>query len=608
MRQHGTNAAGGWSNSDIIGAYRESISYDANGNILKYLRKGAAGNLHMDSLNYKYNRDGDGELTDNKLNHVRDSIPSGNYSVDIDDQAADNYVYDKIGNLKKDAAEHIDTIRWTLYGKINKIVKGGGSGIIDYGYDPGGNRTYKSVVTQSESVGSSEDLPATVKTFYIRDAQGNVLAVYSKKDAGPVNWNEQHLYGSSRLGMWNWDTIPPESAPVASHGAIYDSLLLGSRTYELTNHLGNVLSTISDKKVGHDSSSVVNYYVADVLSQNDYYPFGMVQPERQFTAATSYRYGFNGMEQDKNISRDNYDFGARIYDGRIGRWVSVDPLQKKYPNFSPYNFVANNPMIFKDPDGRDIVFFGDDGKEITALRIISDKIFRTFVFAGGSKGTLGIFSEWVEAPMPGVFSEFTDSKFQKNDYQIAASTKLFNLRIASADSPQDVVGATKADHVLSGEKPNDIDVNLVKSIAIQESGNGTNPLNNGIKDIMISNYSGDWDGNKEFKSSLGMTKDMEMSPSLSLYYALEMIYLRGFSSDGLNQKKWPEEQYYDLWDGGDDWLIAAERYNGHGVKTYKEMVQKRLSSVRPATASDYVPKPKEKPKAKEKKTETKKTG
>ncbi len=61
MRHH--SITGSWSNSSIISAYSESIGYDANGNILKYLRKGAntTGNpLDMDSLNYNYNRDADG--------------------------------------------------------------------------------------------------------------------------------------------------------------------------------------------------------------------------------------------------------------------------------------------------------------------------------------------------------------------------------------------------------------------------------------------------------------------------------------------------------------------------------------------------------------------
>lgn len=87
-----------------------------------------------------------------------------------------------------------------------------------------------------------------------------------------------------------------------------------------------------------------------------YYPFGMVMPGRNYTSASGYRYGFNGMEKDDEVKGNNnsLDFGARIYDPRIGRWLSMDPLQKKYPGLSPYNFVANSPIIFVDPDGRAI--------------------------------------------------------------------------------------------------------------------------------------------------------------------------------------------------------------------------------------------------------------
>ena len=86
-------------------------------------------------------------------------------------------------------------------------------------------------------------------------------------------------------------------------------------------------------------------------------PFGMAMGNRKFTqTSSSYRYSFSGKEKDKDINADDYDFGARIYDGRINRWLSVDPLQKKYPDLSPYQYCANSPISAKDPDGRVIIF------------------------------------------------------------------------------------------------------------------------------------------------------------------------------------------------------------------------------------------------------------
>src|SRR5690554_8205387 len=84
----------------------------------------------------------------------------------------------------------------------------------------------------------------------------------------------------------------------------------------------------------------------------DYYTGGMVMPGRSGNA-NSYDYGFNGMLKDDEIKGEgnSYDFGARMYDPRIMRWLTRDPLEDKYPYLSPYNFVANTPIQAVDPDG-----------------------------------------------------------------------------------------------------------------------------------------------------------------------------------------------------------------------------------------------------------------
>ncbi len=171
--------------------YQENISYDPNGNILKYKRNGdssSAGN-DMDKLNYFYTSG------TNKLDHITDSVDDARYNTDIDGQSSANYKYDSIGQLISDDQAHITNIRWTVYGKIDSITKAGDT-TIKYTYDAGGNRISKTL----KHAGNKET------TWYVRDAQGNVLSVYTSGDAlvngGNLAQTELHVYGSSRLGIW----------------------------------------------------------------------------------------------------------------------------------------------------------------------------------------------------------------------------------------------------------------------------------------------------------------------------------------------------------------------------------------------------------------------
>ncbi|MFZ1666531.1 MAG: RHS repeat-associated core domain-containing protein [Flavobacteriales bacterium] len=69
----------------------------------------------------------------------------------------------------------------------------------------------------------------------------------------------------------------------------------------------------------------------------------------------NYRFGFNGMEKDDEVygsTGTSYDFGARLYDPRVGRWLSTDPLAIKYPSETPYGFAGGNPLFFIDMAGQ----------------------------------------------------------------------------------------------------------------------------------------------------------------------------------------------------------------------------------------------------------------
>ncbi len=98
--------------------------------------------------------------------------------------------------------------------------------------------------------------------------------------------------------------------------------------------------------------------------QPPYYPpFGSSLPNRTWNDGNrGYRFGFNGKEKDSETARDNFDFGARIYDGRLGRWLSLDPLMKKYVDATPYSFSLDCPIYFTDIDGRDIIVNTDNVK------------------------------------------------------------------------------------------------------------------------------------------------------------------------------------------------------------------------------------------------------
>ncbi|CAM1368151.1 hypothetical protein TXIAM_370215 [Tenacibaculum xiamenense] len=209
--------------SHLIGAsgttnIESSYGYDRNGNLKTLTRtalKSDGTTELMDNLSYEYDnisRTGD---KNNQLTLVNDAANATIFSSDIDDQVqglaelgitytptntnTHNYKYDAIGQLVEDETQGIEKIEWSVSGKVKSIQKKVGvyTQTISFKYDGLGNRISKT----DSGIGRSA---SPVTTYYVRDAQGNVMAVYKKSfqnDQNKLHLEEHHLYGSSRLGI-----------------------------------------------------------------------------------------------------------------------------------------------------------------------------------------------------------------------------------------------------------------------------------------------------------------------------------------------------------------------------------------------------------------------
>lgn len=128
-----------------------------------------------------------------------------------------------------------------------------------------------------------------------------------------------------------------------------------NNSYKLCNHLGNVLTVVSDRKIAVDGNNdnIVDYFLPDVVSSTDYYPFGSPMPGRNYQSSAPYKYGYQGSEKDDEISGSGNSITThfRELDTRLGRWWSPDPKEDEMPWQSPYVSMDNNPILLNDPDG-----------------------------------------------------------------------------------------------------------------------------------------------------------------------------------------------------------------------------------------------------------------
>lgn len=370
--------------------YKEAFTYDWNGNIRtvdRYAGNIVGGNaVKSDALTYNY------AANSNLLTRINDSQGSCAYNDDLDDQGVGtNYSYDAIGEMTSDVSERITSIEWTPYGKVKAVHKDPANNTnactsseytdadVEFLYTAGQQRLCKIIKPHLPNGAGISSQEEWIYYWYVYDAGGNLMGVYEQnfEDLGSSNYKvhidlEEHgVYGSGRTGIRHADDesdyyqaftatmtngmfdAPTYTGNSSAYNKTHYSRTIGYKQYEIANHLGNVLVTVSDKRLLYSATPVsaaqVDWYVADVQSYGDYYVFGAMQTGR---TGGSYRYGFNGMEQDEEVKNGqylSYTTEFRQYDPRVGRWMSVDPVVKEWE--SPYAGFSNNAIFYVDPVG-----------------------------------------------------------------------------------------------------------------------------------------------------------------------------------------------------------------------------------------------------------------
>ena len=340
----------------------ESLSYDLNGNISNLYRTSVAeyGSntvTVIDNLNYTY--------TGNQAKNINDisQNPTGY------EGGGNTITYDQNGNMLTMLDKGINSIQYNYLNLPNSLHlnKNGNEDIaIITKYRADGARLSKENTTtitgfngftttkritdyldgfqylRTENSGSGGSEALILSSMSARAMQPEAYSIVTDPTVQPVG------------GSFTASLKTPDLQYLPTAEGFYD-YLKDQYIYQYKDHLGNVRVSYGRNSAG----------ALEITDANDYYPFGMnhLKTGNAFFGRGSYKDNkYNGKELQET---GMYSYGWRDYMPDIARWNGIDQLAESYLSTNPYAYVANNPVLRVDVDGR---WFNEDGSIDTSGR------------------------------------------------------------------------------------------------------------------------------------------------------------------------------------------------------------------------------------------------
>ncbi|MBM3251127.1 MAG: hypothetical protein FJZ07_02755 [Candidatus Nealsonbacteria bacterium] len=184
---------------------------------------------------------------------------------------------------------------------------------------------------------------AATKSWSLSSGFG-VKTVYAKFKDAAGNWSESI---SDTIEVLN---VPKERIYIYLNGQRVAMEENGKKYFFHNDHLGG--------------TNIVTDEAGQQVKYMDYQPYGETKTEEGSLAVKK---KFTGKELDDSTGL--YDYAARQYDPKIGRFITADPIDfsdagvklaggKDLPTFlanpqnlNRYSYCLNNPIKFTDPDG-----------------------------------------------------------------------------------------------------------------------------------------------------------------------------------------------------------------------------------------------------------------